>query len=141
MAGTVTVASKLPFPLRLQLQKANVVTEEIPGIGIRERKRWNAVGDSIIINGCAVDRERPSEKQVVAGAALTFGVDAEFWGEWEAWAKENFEPYKRGLIFANEKQASVISEAKELADEKSGFEPADPKNLPDEFKANIEQRA
>jgi len=141
MSGTVTVASKLPFPLRLQCQEPTTITEEIPGFGRKERTRWNPVGKVIVINGCSVDHAKPSEKILAGGAALTHGVDADFWAKWEAWALENFEPYQSGKIFAQEKPAAAVAEAKERSNEKSGFEPVDPANLPDEFKAAVEKAA
>ena len=140
MAGTVTVASKLPFPLVLQLEESYGITEEVFGGGVREKVRWRKVGERVVINGCAIPMDRPTEKQIVGGAAFTHGVDAEFFAKWME-QKRNFAPVVNGLIFAAAKPADVVAEAKDLKDLKSGFEPVDPENLPDEFKAVEKDKA
>lgn len=138
MPGTVTVASKLPWPLRLQLQEAHEVSEQVHGGGVRIVQRWNKTGDTIVVKGCSVDRSKPYDREIVGGAALTHGVNADFWAKWLEQNKK-FPPVVNGLIFAHEKPASVAAEAKDLAELKSGFEPVDPGNLPDEFKATVEE--
>lgn len=136
MPGTVTVASKLPFPLKLQLQQSYEVTEEVFGGGVRKKTRWQKVGKEVVIQGCSYDRGKPHEKQIVGGAALTHGVDADFWNAWLEQHK-TYSPVVNGLIFAQAKPADAISEAKEMAELKSGFEPTDPNDMPDEFKAAV----
>ena len=133
MPGTVTVASKLPWPLRLQLQESYPVSEEIFGGGVREKMRYRKVGPEVVINGCAVHMDRPNDKQIVGGAALTHGVDADFWAKWVEQHK-GFPPVRDGLIFAHAKPEVAASEARNVERIKSGFEATDPSDLPEEFR-------
>ncbi len=133
MAGeTVVVASKMQLALQLQLQHPYQVTEELFGGGVRERTRYAKGGKTIVINGCALDRGGPSDKQFAGGFALTYGVEKDFWDAWVA-QHQGFAPLEKGEIFAYASSGKTIGEAKEKADLKTGGEPLDPDNWPAEF--------
>ena len=131
-AETVTVASKLQLGLQLQLQTPYAVSEEVFGGGVRDKTRYRKTGKVVVINGCAMDRGSPSDKQLVGGFALTPGVDKAFWDEWVA-QHQGFPPLEKGEIFAYERISSVTGEAKDKASMKTGGEPLDPDNWPAEF--------
>jgi hypothetical protein len=135
-SSTVSIASKLPFPLRLQLQKSLSRVEDAFGGGVREVETRIKYGQTIVIDGWARKVGEDTDKHIAGGFALTHGVDADFWNEWK---KQNagFAPLENGLIFAAGKESVIADKAKEMRSLKSGFEPADPANVPDEFKAKI----
>lgn len=73
----------------------------------------------------------PSKTVVLAGLnkALVIGathatteVDDEFWQAWKA-AHKDFPALRSGAIFEAKSTADAAAQAKELADEKTGFEP------------------
>lgn len=67
---------------------------------------------------------------IIGGHGITENVDKEFFDKWMEMYKKS-EMVKNGLIFANEKTASVKAEAIEKKDNPSGFEginPAKPGN-------------
>ena len=129
-SGTVTVASKLPFPLRLQLQKPVKRVERDAG-GTHEVESYVKTGKTVVIQGCARPVGVDSDKHLVGGFALTHDVDADFWAEWVK-QHEGFEPLEKGLIFAAPK-GGTQSEAKNRRDLVSGFEPLNPSRPPAEF--------
>lgn len=132
MPGTVTVCCKLPSGLHLDLMKKNT-----------DGAYTNVLERRVTINGLqaqrvlerADDKGKPVDMEPFPGAAsgfgLTFNVDADFWEAWVAQNKD-YEPYKRGLIFAHAKVENAKAQAKELGDKKagikSGLEPLDPTN-------------
>jgi hypothetical protein len=131
-ASTVTVASKLPFSLRLQLQKKLSRTEDAFGGGVREVVSRIKDGRTLVIEGCSRPVGVDSEKQLVGGFALTHNVDAEFWNTWLAENGE-FPPVEKGLIFATPKAGGTESEARDRRSLISGFEPVNPDAVPAEF--------
>lgn len=113
----ITVASKLPMALQLQMCAPR--TEER-----HERATtWNETvfhktGPVVVINGTAFPNadvpegmERP---QMIGGYALTPGVDREWW---EQWIEQNKEaPFvKNNLVFAHETNDAIRGEAREHA--------------------------
>ena len=61
-------------------------------------------------------------KSAIIGADhYTTPVDAEFWEAWKA-AHGEFAPLKSGAIFEAKTESEAKAVAKELADEKTGFE-------------------
>jgi hypothetical protein len=126
MGTTVTVASKLPHGLILQNSRPIMDGEKV--------LTWVKEGPEVVIKGAATRVGEVIGKEIAGGFALTHGVDAEFFAAWIAHHAE-FPAVKEGLIFAYEKPNAAASQAKEFAELKSGFEPVDPENLPDEFKA------
>lgn len=130
---TVTVASKLPHGLVLQLQQAFKVKQAVQG-EIRDAVVHKHVGQRYIIAGVApvqarlpnVDFPRLSE-----GFALTPGIPADFWEVWKAENADN-EALLNGSIFAH---GATPDRGKA---ERTGFEPIDPKHLPAEFRRSIQ---
>lgn len=139
MAGTVTVASKLPHGLVLQLQTSITRTEPVVGGGTRDVTSWAKAGQSVVIKGNAV-RAGESRSDLTNGYALTHGVDADFFAAWLEQHKD-MEAVKNGFVFAHEKQNVVEGKAKDHVKEKTGFEPIDPNNLPAEFSRTIKVKA
>jgi hypothetical protein len=64
------------------------------------------------------------DRDAVAGFGLT-QVDEGFWSTWTT-AYKDFPPLKKGLVFAQAKEASAAAEAKEKKDVKTGLEGLDP---------------
>ncbi len=114
---TVTVYCKLPHGIRYNLPSC----EELRIVG--------ALGDErsqLQVSGLA-------GRDSIAGFGVTKNVRAEAW-EWvvEKYGKDA--AHRNGLIFAHEKEKSGSAEAKEKADEKTGFEPIDPSKDPNNDK-------
>lgn len=114
----------------LQLQKPNRVWENTQ-TGPREITIYQKTGNVVRIRGTAYPRGTPPEgfperPVMVEGAALTFGVDKEFWDEW---VKQNhLNPIvMNGMVFAHKNIDQVRGIAKETAANKSGLEPINPK--------------
>lgn len=94
----------------------------------------------IKINGCARHVGKDSPHDIRNGAGLTFGVDADVFARWLEQNKDS-DLVRKGLVFAQAKQADVEAQAKEHRKERTGLEPIDPKNLPPEFKGKVETAA
>lgn len=136
-ADTVTIVSKLPFPLIMELQTPFKVNAEVFGGGTREEIRHSKNGQRVTIKGCAYDRGAPVRKEIIGGAALTHGVDREFAEQWFTQNQGN-PIVMKGLVWAANTKADAASQAKEMRKELSGFEPVDPASVPAEFKGQIE---
>lgn len=76
----------------------------------------------VVLNGA-------NSSGIIGGHGLTEGVDKEFWDAWSA-KHATLDPVKKGFVFAHEKTANTVAEAKEKAAEKTGLEPLDPKDKP-----------
>lgn len=136
MSGTVTVASKLPHSLVLELEDEVKDKEPILGGGHREVKRYRKNGQSITINGTVRPFGAPYSPTVQEGVGLTFGVDADFFQRWLT-QKKDYPPVAAGMIFAAASTENALSHAREISAIKSGFEPVDPSSVPEEFSGNI----
>lgn len=111
MAETVTVACKIPNGIYLDLRKGEQLI----------RVKLNGPGMPI-----PLDPKKPlPRKKIEDAAALTFGVDKEFWEQWLKKHKD-YGPVKAGLIFAHEQQESVIDQARERSKVLTGLEAIDP---------------
>ncbi|MDR9839452.1 hypothetical protein [Herbaspirillum huttiense] len=109
MGATVSVACKLPHGLHIQLRKVEKT---------REGDLSNGVGKVVTLKGA-------NDSDAVAGHGITHGVDKDFF---EAWLKQEAEqPFvKNKLVFAQERENSVIAQAKEQEKNITGFEGLDP---------------
>ena len=136
MAGVVTVASKLPHALVLELEDEIKDKEPILGGGHREVKRYRKNGQAVTINGTVRPFGAPYSPTVQEGVGLTFGVDADFFQKWLT-QKKDYPPVVAGMIFAAASTEDAVSHAREIEGLKSGFEPLDPDNVPEEFKGDI----
>ena len=131
--ATVVVASKLPFALTLQLCDFKTYLEPVMGGGQRECKLADARrgAPKFIINGNSYAQNAgPGIKQIVGGGyALTHGIPKEFWEEWLSQHREA-DYVVNNMIFAHYETASVIAQATEKSELKSGLERLDPNDLP-----------
>lgn len=133
VTGTVTVACKLPHGLILQLQEPREVAEPTQTSPDRKVTRYERVGKTITIAGCALHNDRPTQKQVMGGFALTHGIDASFFSKW---LEQNAQhpAVEGGFIFAAGKMETVETQIAKGEKRRTGMEPADPKKLPAEFR-------
>lgn len=135
-AKTVTVGSKLPQSI--YLQRSAPRTSKIPGrYGPEDETVYVPFGPRVVIRGTAVpvavsprDLKRMgyTMPRIEEGAALTRGVDAEWFALWmEEHAGDEW--VQGGLIFAHAQEASVLDWAREHEGLRSGLEPIDPEDL------------
>nr|WP_321986150.1 hypothetical protein [uncultured Lichenicoccus sp.] len=136
MPGTVTVACKIPNGLQLQVWK--MIDEYVPVMGSSEKKLQQRaeLADSrrIKINGPARAIGKDAPHEIRNGVGLTHGVDADFFAAWLNQNKDS-DVVLRGHVFAAAKVSDVDAKAVEMSREKTGLEPLDPKQHPDEFRA------
>lgn len=137
MANTVTIACKLPHGLLLQLQREVEVSEPTQTAPERKVKRWEKTGQSYAVKGFAQHLDAPQVTAVVGGFALTHGIPADFAKKWFEQNKDH-SAVEGGFIFIAETPNDAQSYAEKHAGKKSGFEAADPKDLPREFRRQIE---
>lgn len=116
--------------ISLQLCKKTIVWENTQ-TGPREVVRFDRVGQVVRIAGTSYPRGTPPEgfperPQIVDGAALTYGVDKDFWDQWAEQNKLN-PILMNGMVFAHVNIDYVKGIAKETAENKSGLDPVNPK--------------
>lgn len=75
-------------------------------------------GKRVTLNGA-------NSSRVIGGHGITERVDKAFWDAWLAIHKD-YEPVKRGLIFAQNSTRNAEAEAKEKQDNPSGLEGINP---------------
>ena len=121
-SGVVTVACKLPCGLILQLCQMEEMREPIPGGGFKITTVARRIGDQVVLNPARVPFGVTPEYKIIGGYALTENVDAQFFAEW---LRQNSDALivKNKLIFAYEKDATVVAAAREHKSVQSGFEP------------------
>lgn len=132
MAGSVVVSCKLPNGLILRVYGMVEHAEPVMGGGMRTVKRAVQLPGEVKINGCAAAMGKALPHDIRNGVGLTFGVDADLFNAWREQNKDS-DFVKRELIYASAKPAEVEAQAKSNASVKSGFEPVDRNNLPEEF--------
>ena len=140
MPGLVTVASKLPHGLVLELEEEIKDKEPVMGGGHREVKRWRKNGHAVTINGTVRPFGASYSPTSQEGVGLTFGVDADFFAKWLS-QKKDYPPVAAGMIYAAATVEDAVDHAKEISCLKSGFEPIDPRDVPEEFRGDITQAA
>ena len=130
MAGTVTVACKLPRGLVLQLFSAVSVEESVAGGGSRTVTRFtpNADKPPVTLNGVAFYPQNGAPESAF-NFALTHNVDKDFWDAWVEQTGKYLAAYRNKLIFAHEKAVNTTAEAKAEEGRRSGLERIDPKKL------------
>jgi hypothetical protein len=129
MAGTVTVACKLPAGLTLRVFDMVDTFEPIVGGGMRTVKVAQERPERAIVKGWSHPQNMAPNVQLVEGFALTPNVDKDLWEAWKA-QNEKSDVVKNGLIFAHEKPANTEAEAKDKKSVRSGLERLDPNKLP-----------
>jgi hypothetical protein len=127
----VVVASKLPMAIELQLCTPRRVQMK-SGNNAWVEEVYSKSGPIVTIAGTAysngqVPEGMPSRPQMVAGCALTFGVDKEFF---ERWLADNADQpmVKNRMIFAHEKLDQVRGLAQETVKSLSGLGALTPDN-------------
>ena len=129
MAGTVSVACKLPHGLQLRVFDMITTSEPVMGGGMRDVKTARQVGEPVIIKGNAHPQNEAPRAEISSGYAITHGVDKDFWDSWVA-QNASHEAVRNGLIFAHEKGGNTTAEAREKVEVRSNLERLDPTKLP-----------
>lgn len=111
MAGTVTVACKIPNGLILRLFEM-IDTNEVTPTGYRSIKKAQPKGPQVTIAGYSREFMQAARAPIASGFALTRGVDADFWEEWLN-QNQDSDCVRNGLIFAHENAADSKAQAKE----------------------------
>ena len=127
MPGTVTVASKLPWPITIQREQRIETTEASPAGG-RPVTKWIPTGPSFVARGVAHPFGHQPPGLLNFGFALTPNIDADVWAAWVEKHKESDFITNR-LVFAFAKEADVHNEIRKLESVRSGLEPIDPQRL------------
>lgn len=70
-----------------------------------------------------------NSSNIIGGHGITENVDKEFFDAWMA-KNAGLQFVKSELIFAHEKYANTVAQAKEQVDEKTGLEPLNPEEKP-----------
>ena len=139
----VTVASKLPMALELQLCDKRT-TQVRNGNNSWNEEVFVKSGKIVTINGTAYPAGQPPEgmpdrPSMIAGAALTPGVDKAFWDAWLAQNKDT-PMVKNGMVFAHEKIDAVKGKARDAKNVLSGLDPINPKGdrrMPRKLKGKV----
>lgn len=141
MAGTVTVGCRLPAGLTLRNYDMVDFDEPVFGGGVKVIKRAKQVGPDVKINGSARRMGFDTPHDIRGGVGLTYGVDADFFVKWLEANKD--EPYvKNGTVFAQPTEKAmreIPAQSRDVRQIKSGFEPLDMNDLPNEFRGKIER--
>ena len=140
MPGTMTVACKIPTGLVLRVFVPESFEVPVMGGGMKTVTRSRPTEWSHKLNGPARKLGQDPAHQIIHGAGLTHGVDADLFALWLEQNKTS-DYVVKGLVFGHEKHASAVAQAQDHRSELSGMEPVDPKNLPAEFKRKIETAA
>jgi hypothetical protein len=137
MPGTMTVACKIPNGLMLRVFVPETYDVPVMGGGMKTVTRSRPTDWSCKLNGPARKLGQDVAHQIIHGAGLTHGVDADLFALWLEQNKTS-DYVVKGLVFGQVKPNDTIQQANEHRHEKTGLEAVDPKNLPDEFKRKIE---
>lgn len=135
-ASTVTVASRLPMSIEIQLcqPKSARVTGQFGSV---EETVNVKVGPVYVIRGAGYPNgqtpkgfpKRPQTAGREEAYALTPGVAADFWAEWLK-QNEQSDIVRNGMIFAHAQPASLDKMADEREGVRTGLEPVDPDKDP-----------
>ena len=140
MPGTLTVACKIPNGLILRVFVDEKYSVPVMAGGVKEVTRSRPTEWSQKLNGPARKIGQDVAHQIIHGAGLTHGVDADQFAIWLEQNK-NSDFVVKGLVFGQPKANDTIAQAQEHRREITGLEPVDPTNLPAEFKRKIETAA
>lgn len=132
MAGTVTVCSKLPYPLVIQGERKIETTEPSP-TGGRPVTKYIPAGPSFEARGVAHPFGHQPPGLLNNGFALTHGIDADAWAAFAEKHRETDFIINR-LVFAFAKESDAQVETRKMEDVRSGLEPIDPQRLDREFR-------
>ena len=137
---TVTVGCRLPTGLYMQIFELETQKVDRPDGTQKEVKVAVAKSQRVKLNGAAKFRGGGKEMahDIRHGAGLTFGVDADLFAAWMK-ANADTEIVKNGLVFAH-RTNDIEAQAKDHRAQRTGLEPLDSRNLPDEFKGKVETK-
>lgn len=133
-ARTVTVASKIPMTIELQLCRQE--TKSVTGRYGTEKETVNVKhGKTYFIRGTArpngtIPKGYPKAPDMADGAALTPGVPAEFFEEWLAQNAET-DMVLNHMVFAHSSRDHVEGIAADHREELSGLDPINPEQNKD----------
>lgn len=127
MAGTVTVACKIPMGIVLREFRMTKEREQTPN-GVRDIDIARPTGKAAAINGVAAppnkmrfDRQG-QPVHMYRGYALTPNVDADLWANWLHHHADH-PMVKNMMIFAAPKQSDIEAMARENEKRRSNLEP------------------
>lgn len=125
----VTVACNLPHGLRLRTFAMRQHSEQVMGGGSREVKLAEPTGHEVLIMGTATEIGKLSRAPIVAGYAMTSGVDKDVW---DAWLKDNANSamVKNKCVMAFEQPDKAAGWAKEHEKVLTGLQPLELENDP-----------
>lgn len=85
------------------------------------------LGNGLIIDldGRSYTLQGSNSDEAIAGYGITEGIPEDFYKQWSEQYKD-LPAVKQGLIFANTRRESVVSQARQQKDLKTGLEPIDP---------------
>lgn len=129
MSETITVCSKLPNGLILQLSQPIDIKVAGPNGEVRVEKIPRKFGPKYTLNGTGTFRHDEEKAAKFGGYALTHGIPADFWRMWLEQYRDS-DLVKNKIVFAHAKPKSAAAMAKENAKTKSGLEPLDPDKPP-----------
>jgi hypothetical protein len=109
--------------------------EPMFGGGTKKVQRAVLASGTVKLNGCARFKGRDMPHDIRHGVGLTYGVDADFFAEW---LKQNKDSDFVKFVFAQSpKPGEIEAQAKDYRSLKTGLEPIDMNNLPQEFKGKV----
>jgi hypothetical protein len=124
--ATVTVASKDPLRLTLNLNIKTEHYEPVLGGGTRKVELWRPTSRTVVLNGTGVMHGEARNHPMAHGYALTPGVPLDFWNEW-CEQNKGCALLEKNIIFARPKTFDVSDKAREYKSVRTGLEPIDPK--------------
>ena len=129
MAGSISIACKLPNGIVLRTGTFTEVPVSVLGGGVRMERVWQADGQSITLKGNSRPFGGEYQAPIDGGYALTHGVDLDLWTRWFEDNKDS-PLVKNQMVFAHAKKDFVEGMAKDRSEIRSGMEPLQPKQDP-----------
>ena len=137
--ATVTIGCKLPHGIILRLFDLVDKVETTPA-GSRTVKEAVELPQRVVLNGFSHPQNAAPKCLIVEGAAITNGVDKDFWELWLLQNKDS-DLVKNKMIWAHEKGGQAEAEAKDRKSQRSGLERLDPSKLPSKIKMADEMKS
>ena len=126
-AETVTVACSLPMGATLYLEQAFEANEAVVGGGVRTIKQYRKVGEPVHLKGTKnrTGGDDP-DSPIADGFALTFNVSKDFMDKFFEQSSD-WHPVRNGMIRYASNRSDIKAMTKELAGQRTGLEPLNPK--------------
>ena len=125
----VTVACNLPHGLKIRNFTMIPSRELVMGGGVRDTTIAEHAGEDILLNGIATEHGKAPRHKIVAGYAITEGVDKESWNHWLADNQKSPMVLNR-CVFAYERAGKTEDAAQDERGRLTGLEPFKKKNDP-----------